>query len=81
MTLVLLFLLDLIWRTPYLNIYLSGSDFSVKVAQETGIMTDPVYTGKALYGLVQELNNNPSRFKGRRILFLHTGKWYKDENS
>ena len=36
-------------------------------------MIDPVYTGKAAAGLVQELKNNRQRFNGNRILFLHTG--------
>lgn len=48
-------------------------DFIIKIASMTGIMLDPVYTGKAARGLVHELNNNPHLFKGRRILFLHTG--------
>ena len=39
----------------------------------TGIMLDPVYTGKAVKGLVHELNNNADMFKGHRILYLHTG--------
>ena len=36
-------------------------------------MLDPVYTGKAVKGLVYDLNNNPDRFQGKRILNLHTG--------
>jgi len=36
-------------------------------------MLDPVYTGKAVKGLVHELHTNPDMFKGQRILFLHTG--------
>ncbi|OWF54484.1 bifunctional D-cysteine desulfhydrase/1-aminocyclopropane-1-carboxylate deaminase, mitochondrial-like [Mizuhopecten yessoensis] len=48
-------------------------EFIMKVSRETGIMLDPVYAGKAAMGLVKELNNNPDRFKGERILFLHTG--------
>ncbi|KAJ8310753.1 hypothetical protein KUTeg_012618 [Tegillarca granosa] len=51
----------------------TGYDFIIKIASMTGIMLDPVYTGKAARGLVHELNNNPHLFKGRRILFLHTG--------
>ncbi|KAL5005385.1 hypothetical protein ScPMuIL_018841 [Solemya velum] len=47
--------------------------FLAEVSSTTGIMVDPVYTGKAVRGLVQELNKNPHRFKGRRVLFLHTG--------
>ena len=46
----------------------------VNVGSKTGIMLDPVYTGKAAKGLVTELQNNPDLFQGNRILFLHTGK-------
>ncbi len=39
---------------------------------QTGILLDPVYTGKAMYGLVSMLNNG--QFSRReKILFLHTG--------
>jgi len=48
-------------------------DFVVSVARSTGILLDPTYTGKAANGLLKELTNNPHRFRGRRILFLHTG--------
>ncbi|XP_046335287.1 bifunctional D-cysteine desulfhydrase/1-aminocyclopropane-1-carboxylate deaminase, mitochondrial-like [Haliotis rufescens] len=48
-------------------------DFIVEVSSTTGVLVDPTYTGKAAWGLVQEMKNNPGRFKGRRVLFLHTG--------
>ncbi|XP_033759298.1 bifunctional D-cysteine desulfhydrase/1-aminocyclopropane-1-carboxylate deaminase, mitochondrial-like [Pecten maximus] len=48
-------------------------DFVASVAETTGIMLDPIYTGKAALGMLQELHDNPHRFKGNRILFLHTG--------
>ena len=41
--------------------------FIVEVARRTGLLLDPVYTGKALYGL-SLLPNKPAR-----ALFLHTG--------
>lgn len=42
------------------------------VAENTGIILDPVYTGKAMYGLVDQLKKG--RFsKEDKILFLHTG--------
>jgi len=40
--------------------------------QREGIVLDPVYSGKAFYGLTRELAANPSRF-GERVIFLHTG--------
>ncbi|KAL3846757.1 hypothetical protein ACJMK2_017718 [Sinanodonta woodiana] len=51
-------------------------DFILEVSQSTGIMLDPVYTGKAVKGMVYEIQNNPSRYKGNRILFIHTGGVY-----
>jgi len=43
------------------------------VASSTGIILDPVYTGKAFRGMMTELEKNPVRFQGRNILFVHTG--------
>lgn len=43
------------------------------IATTTGIICDPVYVGKGAKGLISELNSNPARFQGERILFLHTG--------
>ena len=43
------------------------------MARTSGIMLDPVYTGKAVKGLLHEVKVNPTRFKGQRILFIHTG--------
>lgn len=42
------------------------------VARTEGIMLDPVYTGKAFYGMVAEMQRQPACF-GERILFIHTG--------
>jgi D-cysteine desulfhydrase len=42
------------------------------VARTEGIFLDPVYTGKAFYGMVQELNRDPGCF-GERVVFIHTG--------
>ena len=43
-----------------------------EVAQTEGIFLDPVYTGKAFYGMVEELKRDPKCF-GERIIFIHTG--------
>ncbi|XP_046543189.1 bifunctional D-cysteine desulfhydrase/1-aminocyclopropane-1-carboxylate deaminase, mitochondrial-like [Haliotis rubra] len=48
-------------------------DFITDVSIQSGILLDPTYTGKAAWGMVQELSSNPGRFKGDRVLFLHTG--------
>ena len=43
-----------------------------ETARTEGIFFDPVYTGKAFFGMVQELNKNPNCF-GERVIFVHTG--------
>jgi D-cysteine desulfhydrase len=42
------------------------------VARSEGLVLDPVYTGKAFYGLVQELKRRRDSL-GQRIIFIHTG--------
>ena len=42
------------------------------VCRSDGIVLDPVYTGKAFHGVVQELKRDPKRF-GSAVAFLHTG--------
>lgn len=34
-------------------------EFITNVARATGVLMDPVYSGKALYHLIRELNENP----------------------
>ena len=43
------------------------------IAVQTGIVLEPVYTLKGVQGMLGELNSNPGRFAGKRILFIHTG--------
>lgn len=45
----------------------------LKISRTTGIMVDPVYNVKAIRGMLHEMKTNPERFKGRRILYIHTG--------
>jgi len=47
----------------------------VDLARSEGIFLDPVYTGKAFFGMLQELKRDPGCF-GERIIFLHTGGIY-----
>jgi D-cysteine desulfhydrase len=47
-------------------------DLICDVARTEGIFLDPVYTGKAFFGMIQELKRNPKCF-GEQIIFLHTG--------
>ena len=43
------------------------------MSSATGIVLDHVYTVKTVIGMLTEMKTNPSRFKGRRILYIHTG--------
>jgi len=45
------------------------------VARAEGIFLDPVYTGKAFFGLSDQIRQGRFR-KGQRILFMHTGGIY-----
>lgn len=46
----------------------------LKVASETGVLLDPVYTLKGVYGMVNELAKEDSSIrKDAKILFVHTG--------
>ncbi|XP_060204267.1 putative D-cysteine desulfhydrase 1, mitochondrial [Lycium barbarum] len=47
--------------------------FVKQVAEATGVILDPVYSGKAAYGMMKEMNENPRKWEGRKILFIHTG--------
>jgi D-cysteine desulfhydrase len=42
------------------------------VARAEGVVLDPVYTGKAFFGLTRELAKDPRAF-GERVVFVHTG--------
>ena len=44
----------------------------VRVARASGLVLDPVYTGKAMHGLLQAVERGDVP-RGSRVLFLHTG--------
>jgi D-cysteine desulfhydrase len=46
--------------------------FLVEVARRSGLILDPVYTGKALYGVAQAVSRGAIP-RGARVLFIHTG--------
>jgi len=49
-------------------------EFIFDFACETGIVLDPVYSGKALYHFVNGLlDGDPEAFRGKNVLFVHTG--------
>ena len=51
-------------------------EFIKKVAQLEGVVFDPVYTGKGIYGLYNELQDGGNIEQNSNILFIHTGGLY-----
>ncbi|KAL7585487.1 putative D-cysteine desulfhydrase 1, mitochondrial [Lactuca sativa] len=47
--------------------------FVKEVAESTGVILDPVYSGKAAYGMMKDMAENPRKWEGRKIMFIHTG--------
>lgn len=47
-------------------------DFMRSFYQHTNIKLDPVYTGKMMFGLFDQLKNN-NKYSGKKILAVHTG--------
>jgi D-cysteine desulfhydrase len=45
----------------------------LRAAMETGVVVDPVNTGKALYGLLADMQANLEEWENRQVLFIHTG--------
>lgn len=48
-------------------------DMIAQVASASGVILDHVYTGKALFHFVEHARANPEAFRGKRVLFWHTG--------
>ncbi|KAK9118013.1 hypothetical protein Scep_016106 [Stephania cephalantha] len=48
-------------------------EFVKEVAAATGVILDPVYSGKAAFGMLKDMNDNPGKWEGRKVLFIHTG--------
>ena len=42
------------------------------IARE-GMIVDPCYSGKSLYGMCEIINRNPNYYKGKNILYWNTG--------
>ena len=61
------------WKGPAYGV---ASDeqrrFVVDMARSFGLALDPVYTGKALFGLASMVKAEPALL-GKRVLFVHTG--------
>ncbi|PIN25515.1 D-cysteine desulfhydrase [Handroanthus impetiginosus] len=47
--------------------------FVREIAETTGVVLDPVYSGKATYGMMRDMAENPEKWEGRKVLFIHTG--------
>nr|ABK95965.1 unknown [Populus trichocarpa] len=47
--------------------------FVKEIATTTGVVLDPVYSGKAAYGMMKDMAENPKNWEGRKVLFIHTG--------
>eukprot|EP00892_Ulva_mutabilis_P006631 jgi/Ulvmu1/433/UM001_0440.1 len=45
----------------------------VDVAMATGVVLDPVYSGKALHAFLIDVKASPEKWSGARVLLLHTG--------
>ncbi|CAB4294320.1 unnamed protein product [Prunus armeniaca] len=44
--------------------------FVTEIAATTGIVLDPVYSGKAAYGMLKDMAENTKKWEGRKILFI-----------
>jgi D-cysteine desulfhydrase len=44
-----------------------------EVARADGLILDPVYTGKAFFGLMQRLKEDVGRARDETVVFIHTG--------
>ncbi|RIW13973.1 pyridoxal-phosphate dependent enzyme [Algoriphagus lacus] len=53
-------------KTPELE------DFIQKTMVHTGLLLDPIYSGKGLFGLTQHLRQT-QKYQGKKVVFLHTG--------
>ncbi|XP_042402262.1 putative D-cysteine desulfhydrase 1, mitochondrial isoform X1 [Zingiber officinale] len=47
--------------------------FVKDIAAATGVVLDPVYSGKAAYGMLKDMASNPAKWTNRKVLFIHTG--------
>ena len=47
--------------------------YDISSCAAAGVILDPVYSGKALHTLLEEMAQHPEQWKGRKLLFLHTG--------
>lgn len=48
-------------------------DCIIECARLEGLIFDPVYSGKAMFGLLEEIKMNNRQLDGAKIVFIHTG--------
>jgi D-cysteine desulfhydrase len=63
---------DAYWRPHYSLPNRRMVEAVSMLAQTEGILTDPIYTGKALAGLI-DLSRKGTFKKGEKVMFVHTG--------
>lgn len=51
-----------------------STELVISVTSATGVPVDTTYTGKTVWGMVSEMATRPGRFRGNRVLFIHTGQ-------
>ncbi|XP_024531771.1 putative D-cysteine desulfhydrase 1, mitochondrial [Selaginella moellendorffii] len=44
-----------------------------EISEATGVILDPVYSGKALHGMVKDMVCDAKYWTGKKVLFIHTG--------
>ncbi|CAK0786246.1 hypothetical protein CVIRNUC_009459 [Coccomyxa viridis] len=45
----------------------------IEVAESTGLIFDSTYSGKAFHALREDIRRDPEHWKGRKVLYIHTG--------
>ena len=48
-------------------------DLILSVTSETGVPIDPVFNVKSVKAMTTEMHLRPDRFKGSRVLYIHSG--------
>ncbi|CAD7700724.1 unnamed protein product [Ostreobium quekettii] len=44
-----------------------------EIALSTGVVLDPVYSGKAAHCFFEDVRTSPAKWSGKKVLFIHTG--------
>eukprot|EP00951_Prasinocladus_malaysianus_P007307 scaffold52598_cov29-Prasinocladus_malaysianus.AAC.1 len=60
-------------RKDFVDLLTNGFTTPFQVAMATGVVLDPVYSGKAVSMMIREMQDKPQEWTGRKVLFMHTG--------